>query len=66
MPQGGIDQESLKWFGMQVATEHKTKNKNPIVEPSTQMDSWDRISARAPLTLGYHASKVALLIDFEN
>jgi hypothetical protein len=25
-----------------------------------------RISARAPLTPGFHASEVALLIDFEN
>jgi hypothetical protein len=59
-------QESLKWFGMPLATGHKKKTETQIEEPSTSMDYWDRISARAPLTLGCHASEVALLIDFEN
>jgi hypothetical protein len=51
---------------MRLATGHKMKIETQIEEPSTLMDSWDRISARAPLTPGCHASKVALLIDFEN
>ena len=59
-------QESLKWFGMRLATRHKMKIENRIEEPLTLMDSWDMISAREPLTLGFHASKVDLLIDFEN
>jgi hypothetical protein len=59
-------QESPKWFGMRLATGHKMKTETQIEEPSTPMDSWDRISARAPLTPGCHASEVALLIDFEN
>jgi hypothetical protein len=59
-------QESPKWFGMRLATGHKMKTETRIEEPSTPMDSWDRISARAPLTPGCHASEVALLIDFEN
>jgi hypothetical protein len=59
-------QESPKWFGMRLATGHKMKIETQIEEPSTPMDSWDRISSRAPLTHGCHASKVALLIDFEN
>ena len=59
-------QESLKWFGMRLATGHKMKNETQIEEPSTSMDYWDNISARAPLTFGCHASEVALLIDLEN
>jgi hypothetical protein len=59
-------QESPKWFGMRLATGHKMKTETRIEEPSTLMDSWDRISARAPLSPGCHASEVALLIDFEN
>ena len=66
MPEEGIGQESLKWFGMWLATAHKMKTKTQIEELLTPMDSWDRISARAPLTPGFHASKVVLLIDFEN
>jgi hypothetical protein len=59
-------QESPKWFGMRLATGHKTKTETRIEEPSTPMDSWDRISAREPLTPRFHASEVVLLIDFEN
>jgi hypothetical protein len=59
-------QESPKWFGMRLATGHKMKTETWIEEPSTLMDYWDRISARPPLTPGFHASKVSLLIDFEN
>jgi hypothetical protein len=66
MPQGGIGQESPKWFGMRLATGHKMKTETQIEEPSTPLDSWHRISARAPLTPGSHASKVSLFIDFEN
>ena len=66
MPRGGIDQDSPKWFGMPLATGHKIKNKTQIRELSTSMDYRDRISARAPLTLGCHASEVALFIDFDN
>jgi hypothetical protein len=32
-------QESLKWFGMQLATGHKTKTKTEIEEPSSFLDS---------------------------
>jgi hypothetical protein len=66
MPGGGIGQESLKWFGMRLATRHKMKTETQIEEASNPMDSWDRISARAPFTSRCHASKVSLLIDFEN
>jgi hypothetical protein len=59
-------QESLKWFGMRLATGHKMKTETRIEEPSTPMDSWDRISTIEPLSPGCHASKVALLIYFEN
>jgi hypothetical protein len=59
-------QESPKWFGIRVATGLKMKTKTQIEEPLTLIDSWDRISARAPLTPGWHASKVALIIDLEN
>jgi hypothetical protein len=59
-------QESPKWFGMQHATWHKMKTETQIEEPSTLMDSWDRISAREPLTPRFHASEVDLLIDFHN
>jgi hypothetical protein len=59
-------QESSKWFGMRLATGHKMKIETRIDEPSTPIDSWDTISARPPITLRFHASKVALLIDFEN
>jgi hypothetical protein len=65
MPRGGIGQESLKWFGMRLATVHKMKRDTHIEEPSNPIDSWHRIAARAPLTHGFHASKVYLLIDFE-
>jgi hypothetical protein len=30
------------------------------------MDYWDRISSREPLTHGFHASEVSLIIDFKN
>jgi hypothetical protein len=66
MPRGGIDQESLKWFGMRLATGHKMKNETWIEELVTLLDSWHTISARAPLTLGSHASEFSLFIDFEN
>jgi hypothetical protein len=66
MPSGAIGQESPKWFGMRLATGHKMNIETQIEEPSTPMDYWDRISARAPLTPGCHASEVALLIDFDN
>jgi hypothetical protein len=66
MPRGGIGQESPKWFRMPLATGHKNKKESQIEESSTLMDYLDRISARAPLTLGFHASKFSLLIDFEN
>jgi hypothetical protein len=59
-------QESPKWFGMQLATGHKTKIKTRIEEPSTLMDSWHMISSREPLTPVCHASEVSLLIDSEN
>jgi hypothetical protein len=59
-------QESPKWFWMRLSTGHKMKNENRIEEPSTLMDSWDRISDRVPLTPRFHASEVSLLIDFEN
>jgi hypothetical protein len=59
-------QESPKWFGMRLATGHKMKNETWIEEPLTLMDSWDRISARASLNPGFHASEVSLLIDFKN
>ena len=66
MPSGEIGQESPKWFGMQLATRHITNIKTQIEEPSTPMDSWDRISSRSPLTHGCHALEVALMIDFDN
>ena len=66
IPQGGIGQESSKWFGMQLATGHKKKKETHIKEPSTLIDYWDRISARPPLTPRCHVSEVALLIDFKN
>jgi hypothetical protein len=59
-------QESPKWFGMQLATGHKMKTETRIEEPLNPMDSWDRISPRSPLTPRFHASKISLLIDFEN
>ena len=59
-------QESPKWFGMQLATGHKTKTETQIDGSLTPMDSSDRILAIAPITPRCHASKVALLIDFEN
>jgi hypothetical protein len=37
-----------------------------IEEPSSLLDSWHRISARAPLTPGSNPSKVVFFIDFEN
>jgi hypothetical protein len=52
-------QESPKWFGMLLATRHKTKTETWIEEPLTPMDSWDRILAREPLTPRCHASEVA-------
>jgi hypothetical protein len=66
MPSGAIGQESPKWFGMRLATGHITNIETQIEEPSNMMDSWDRISYRASLTHGFHASEVALIIDFEN
>jgi hypothetical protein len=39
MPRGGIGQESLKWFGMRLATGHKTKTETRIEEPLTPLDS---------------------------
>ena len=66
MPSGAIGQESLKWFGMRLATGHIMNIETQIEEPLTPMDSWDRISSREPLTHGCHASEVALNIDFEN
>ena len=59
-------QESLKWFGMRLATGYKTKNETQIEELSTPMDSWDNISSISPLTHEFHASEVALIIDFDN
>jgi hypothetical protein len=66
MPQGGIGQESLKCFEMRLATTHKKKIETRIEQLSTSMDSWDMISSITPLTLGFHASYVSLLIYFEN
>ena len=66
MPLGAIVQESPKWFGMHLATGDKMKIETHIEEPLTLLDSWHTISTRSPLTLGCHASKVVLLIDFEN
>jgi hypothetical protein len=62
MPRGGLEKESLKWFGMPLATEHKKKTETGIKELMTSMDYWDRILVRAPLTLRCHASEVSLLI----
>jgi hypothetical protein len=59
-------QESPKWFGMRLATGHKTKTETHIEEPSTPMDSWDRIAARAPLTPSSNPSEVVFFIDFDN
>jgi hypothetical protein len=36
MPLGGIGQEYLKWFGMQLATGNKMKTETRIEEPSTR------------------------------
>ena len=66
MPGGAIDQESPKWFGIRLATGHIMNIETQIEEPSTSMDYWDRISARAPLTPWCHASEVFVLIDFGN
>jgi hypothetical protein len=66
MPSGAIGQESPKWFGMGLAIGHITNIETRIEEPSNLMDSWDIISYRAPLTHGFHASEVALNIDFDN
>jgi hypothetical protein len=38
MPQGGIGQESSKWFGMRLATGNKKKTVSQIEEPLTLMD----------------------------
>jgi hypothetical protein len=51
---------------MPLTTRHKKKNETQIEEPWTSMDYWDKISAREPLTLRFHASEAALLIDFKN
>ena len=59
-------QESPKWFWMQLETGNKIKTETQIEEPWTSMDYWDKISAREPLTLRFHASEAALLIDFKN
>ena len=66
MPSRAIGQESPKWFGMRLATGHITNIETRIEESSTLMDSWDRISARALLTLECHASELGLLMDFMN
>jgi hypothetical protein len=66
MPQGVTGQESSKWFGIQLATAHKTKTETQIEEPFTSLDSSHMISARAPITPRYHASKIVLFTDFEN
>jgi hypothetical protein len=66
MPSGAIGQDSPKWFGMRLATGHIMNIETRIEEPSNLMDSWDRISSREPLTYGFHASEVALIIDFKN
>jgi hypothetical protein len=59
-------QDSPKWFGMRLETRHKTKSETWIEEPLTPMDSWHRISAREPLTLGSNPSEVVFFIDFDN
>ena len=59
-------QESPKWFGMQLATGHKTKIETHIDEPSYFLDSWHSILAREPLTLGSNPSEVVVFIDFDN
>jgi hypothetical protein len=59
-------QDPPKWFGMRLATGHKMKIETRFEEPLTSMDYSDRILGILPLTLGCHASKFALLIDFEN
>ena len=51
---------------MRLATGHIANIETQIKELSTPMDYWDRISSRAPLTPGFHALEVALIIDFEN
>jgi hypothetical protein len=66
MPQGGIVQESPKWFGMHLETVHKMKIETWIEEPLTPLDSWHMISAISPLTLGSHALEGDLFIDFKN
>jgi hypothetical protein len=65
-PKEELAKSPLKWFGMRLATGHKMKTETQIEEPLTLLDSWHMISARAPLTLGSHASEVSLFIDFEN
>jgi hypothetical protein len=42
------------------------ENKTQIEEPSSPLDSWHRISARAPLTPGSNPSVSFFFIDFEN
>ena len=59
-------QESSKWFGMRLAIGHKTKTETQIEEPSSLLDSWHIILARAPLTLSSNPSEVVLFIDFDN
>jgi hypothetical protein len=49
-------QESPKWFGMRLATEHKMKTETQIEEASSLLDSWHRILAISPLTPGSHPS----------
>jgi hypothetical protein len=55
-----------KRFGMPLSTGHKMTIETRIKEISSPLDSRHSISAREPLTLGFHALEVALVIDFEN
>jgi hypothetical protein len=66
MPYVGIGQDSLKWFGMRLATGHRTKTETRIEEPSSLLDSWHRILARSPLTPGSNPLEVVFFIDFDN
>jgi hypothetical protein len=42
------------------------KTKTRIEEPLSLSDSWHRILAREPLTLGSNPSEVVFFIDFDN
>jgi hypothetical protein len=66
MPWPGIGQESMKWFGMRLSIGHKSKNDTRFEEQSSLLDSWHRLLARAPVTLGSNPLKVVFFINFDN